>query len=73
MSHSVGHSYFGASHQPALRPIRTQGDRPGPFWCAVADTRWSRTMKNHTVVAALVCGPGVPRMWRFYSQTRRDS
>jgi hypothetical protein len=73
MSHSIGYSSLGASHQPTLRPIRTQGDQPGPFWCAAIDTRWSKTMKNQVVAAALVSGPGVRRTWRFYSQTYRDS
>jgi hypothetical protein len=69
MAQSIRHSHIGASHWSTVRLIRTPVDRPCPFWCDVVDTPWSKTLRNHNVAAALVSGPGVPRTWRFCSQT----
>jgi hypothetical protein len=68
MSESVSRSHLGASHWSTLRPNRAPAHRPCPFWCDVADTPWSKTLRNHNVDAALVSGPGVRRTWRFSSQ-----
>lgn len=73
MLHSIGNAYFGASHRSALSTNRTPGGRPGPFWGDVSVTPWSNTMRNHAVSAALVSGPGVLRMWRFYSKMYWDN
>ena len=63
MSYSVSTSSSGA----ALRPIWAPGNRCHPSWFGRTDTRWSNTMRNQKVAAALASGPGMPRMWRFCS------
>lgn len=68
MSHSTGYSRFGTRYQARVHSIRPPDGRPSAYWCDVIDTPWSSTMRNQTVGATLVCGPGVPRTWRFYSQ-----
>jgi hypothetical protein len=69
MSHSIGYSHFGASFRRKPRPIPSSVGRHLPFWCDVVDTPWSKAMRDQIVAAALVCGPGVRRAWRFYSRT----
>ena len=69
MPHSVSYSHLGTAHRSTLRPTRAPGGRRCPFWCDTVDTPWSKALRNHNVVAALVSGPGVPRTWRFYSPT----
>jgi hypothetical protein len=73
MSLSISYPHTGASHRPTLRQNRATGGPARPFWCDVMETPWSKTMRNHIVSATLASGPGVPRMWRFYSMTCRDS
>ena len=73
MSHSFSHSHLSILRRSTLRPVRAPNSHPRPFWCDVIDTPWSQTMRTHIVAAALVSGPGVPRTWRFYSQTQFDS
>jgi hypothetical protein len=67
MSHSISWPQSGAPCRSTLRLVRVPGGRPSPFWCDVIDTPWSKVMRDHIVAAALVCGPGVPRTWRFHS------
>jgi hypothetical protein len=67
MSNPIAYSRFGASRQTVPRLAHVSTGRTSSFWCEVADTQWSKTMRNHVVAAGLVSGQGAPRTWGFYS------